>query len=80
MEKLQMEFIELILKAMTSGKLLKFLQKEIEVLWDESIPNAEKKDLVIAKAMPLFKTVSEVMISFIIKFIVTSIRMRVSND
>ena len=72
--------LELLLKAFTDGKLVDFIKEFVQNLWDEDMSNDEKKKIVMEKAGELFSQYSMIIISFIVKFAVTQIRLRIEAE
>lgn len=56
-----------------------FIDKEVHSLWDNPMPNKEKKNLVMMKARHEFSDSQSTLIDFIIKFIVTMTRMKLKD-
>lgn len=79
MNNLVFGMVEILLKNFSENGLFEFLQGNILMLWDEDIPNTKKKEIVIAKAVDVFEDIGPVLVSFLIKFIVTQTRLKTKD-
>ncbi len=80
MNNLLMGVIEILLKQLEDGKLFKYIEEYVLILWEKDIENVEKKKLVIEKASAIWATVAPALISFIIKFVVTQVRLKAEAE